>query len=62
MNGSLVLLFGIWVFAPLEWREYRKNVFHLHTPLLLCGKITCYHRSSPFADGGVVLIMINTAS
>lgn len=50
-------------FAPLEWKEYKKkDMFHVHIPLLLCGKISYYHRSAPFADSGVILTIVNSAS
>lgn len=64
MSGSVLLLFQFGSFLCSFGVEgiQKKDMFHVHIPLLLCGKISYYHRSAPFADSGVILTIVNSAS
>lgn len=62
MNGSLLLLLGIWVFSLLLGVERIQKgggaVSYVHTSLLLCSRADFYCRSVLFANSSFVLRML----
>lgn len=60
MNGSLLLLLGVWVFAPWSGKNTKGGgaVSYVHTSLLPCSRADFYWRSVPLTDSSFVLSML----